>query len=160
MRCNNRPLLILVVLVQLLSLTVRGSSLWAGDLPPRDSLDELWDHHMLAGSGNAKYVVIEVKDGQIQKGELPATFPISYARGAPESAGFNAPGITVVQYGEGFWENGGWILKGGLLGIAKEGSSTIELHGKAVIHQLPYFPFPFHRLKPHKTGYEFFSHTS
>jgi hypothetical protein len=37
-----------------------------------------------------------------------------------------------------------------------DGSSILEVYGKAVIRQFPYFPFPFHREIPHETGYEFF----
>ena len=40
--------------------------------------------------------------------------------------------------------------------MAREGDSTVELYGKAVERQHPYFPFPFHRDPPRDTGYEFF----
>lgn len=137
-------------------LLLGASILEAGELPDREPLDVLWEQSMLEGKPNTT-IAIQIEDGQTSKSELPVKkVDLEYGRGAPESAGYMSPGITVVQYGEGFWENGGWILKGGLLGIAKEGSSTIELHGKAIVHRFPYFPFPFHRTKPHETGYEFF----
>lgn len=136
-------------------LLLGASILEAGELPNREPLDILWEQSMLEGKPNTT-IAIQIEDGKTRKSELPIKEMPEYWNGSPESAGFGSPGITAVQYGEGFWENGGWVLKGGLLGRAKEGSSTIELHGKAVIHQLPYFPFPFHRNKPHKTGYEFF----
>ncbi len=148
-----RASLTVLLLAQLL---LGASTLEAGELPNREPLDVLWEQSMLEGKPNTT-IGIQIKNGQILKSELPVKkTDLRYGRGAPESAGFMSPGITVVQYGEGFWENGGWQLIGGLLGRAKEGSSTIELYGKAVIHRLPYFPFPFHRTKPHETSYEFF----
>ena len=143
--------------VLLLSQLLLGASiLEAGELPKLEPLDVLWEQHMLEGELNTT-IAIQIEDGQIRKSELPVKkVDLEYGRGAPESAGFMSPGITVVQYGEGFWENGGWELVGGLLGRARKGASTIELHGKAIVHRFPYFPFPFHRTKPHETGYEFF----
>jgi hypothetical protein len=142
-----------LVLISATMLGVTNSR--AGELPPREPLDALWEQHMLEGKINTA-VAIQLKDGQVFKSEFPAKRPIEYSRGMPESAGFGTSGITVMQLGEGFWGNGGWVLEGGLLGIASDGLSTIELHGKAVVHRQPYFPFPFHRWIPHDTGYDFF----
>ena len=46
------------------------------------------------------------------------------------------------------------VIRGGLLGLAREGDSTIELYGKAVERQHSYFQF--HRDPPRETTYEFF----
>lgn len=127
----------------------------AGELPAREPLDALWEQSMLEGKPNTA-IAISIEDGQTHKSEFSRKEGPEPWRESPELAGFGALGVTAVQYGEGFWGNGGWVLTGGLLGRTKEGSSMIELYGKAVIHVLPYFPFPFHRDKPHETGYEFF----
>jgi hypothetical protein len=131
------------------------STIHAGELPSREPLDALWEQHMLEGKID-RSVAIQIKDGVVIKSELPAKEPIEYSRGAPESAGLGSPGVSVMQLGEGFWGNGGWVLKGGVLGMASSGNSKLELHGKAIVHRQPYFPFPPHRTTPHQTGYDFF----
>lgn len=140
----------------LISTSILGvANLGAGELPPREPLDTLWEQHMLEGKINTA-VAIQLKDGKVLKSEIPAKESIEYSRGVPESAGLGIPGVSVMQLGEGFWGNGGWVLEGGLLGIAIDGGATFELHGKAIVHRYPYFPFPFHRTIPHDTGYDFF----
>ncbi|MBX3318418.1 MAG: hypothetical protein KF890_00925 [Nitrospira sp.] len=142
--------------LSLAQMLLGASILEAGELPNREPLDVLWEQSMLEGKPNTN-IAIQIEDGQTRKSEFSIKERPESWRRSPEGAGFKSQGITAVQYGEGFWENGGWELVGGLLGRAKEGSSTIELYGKAVIHRLPYFPFPFlHRDKPRETGYEFF----
>lgn len=141
--------------ILVLEVVLSGASVWAGELPARGPLDILWEQQMLDGKSNTA-VAIELVEGKIVRSELPAKESIEYSRGTPESAGLGSPGVSVMQLGEGFWGNGGWVLKGGLLGIATDGPSAFELHGKAVVHRQSYFPFPFHRTIPHDTGYDFF----
>jgi hypothetical protein len=141
--------------ILVLEVVLFGTNVWAGELPARGPLDTLWEQQMLESKSNT-VVAIELKEGKIVRLELPAKESVEYSRGMPESTGFGSPGVSIMQLGEGFWGNGGWVLKGGLLGIATDGPSAFELHGKAVVHRQPYFPFPFHRTIPHDTGYEFF----
>lgn len=144
-------LIVLVLLFPILGISV----VEAGELPAREPLDALWEQSMLEGKPNTA-IAISIENGQTYKSEFSEKEGPEPWRKSPELARFGARGVAAVQYGEGFWGNGGWVLEGGLLGRTKEGSSTIELYGKAVIHVLPYFPFPFHRDIPHETGYEFF----
>jgi len=124
----------------------------SGEPPLRARLDALWEQYMLTGES----VAIEVRNSQVDVAERRPIQSFEVGRGQPEHATLLSHGISVVGLGEGFWRNGGWILKGGLLGRASDGSSTLELYGKAVVRRYPYFPFPFHRAIPHETGYEFF----
>lgn len=64
-------------------------------------------------------------------------------------ASLGSRAISVMKLGEGLWGNGGWILRGGLLGLAREGDSMVELYGKAI-------ELPFHRDPLRATSYEFF----
>ena len=107
---------------------------------------------MLAG----KSVAIAIENPQSRVSEHQSTRSFEYARAKPETAGWTNRGITIMRLGEGFWRNGGWLLEGGLLAQAVDGSSTFELYGKAVVRRFPFVPFPFHRERPHETGYEFF----
>jgi len=81
--------------------------------------------------------------------------PYTDADGRPEDAVLTNHGISVMRLGGGFWRNGGWELKGGLLSYALVGTSRLELYGKANVRVLSHFPFP-HRDEPHETSYEFF----
>jgi len=123
-----------------------------GDAPSRAHLDALWRQHMLAGT----HIAAEFRNGEISTSDFVPTKPFESAHGSPERAESTRSGILVVEYGHGFWRNGGWVLKGGLLRRAGEGASEFQLYGKAVIREFSYFPFPFHRAAPHETGYEFF----
>lgn len=127
----------------------------AGELLAREPLDALWEQSMGEGDVNTS-VHIEIRDGIFHKSVRPAKEPSGPGPRRPAHVGYENRNITVLQYGEGFWGNGGWVLDGGLVGRAKEGASTIELYGKAIRHRFPYFPFPFHRLEPHETSFEFF----
>ena len=106
--------------------------------------------------GRLSKIAIAVRDAGVDVSEGAATDSLDYARGHPESAAHASYGISVMRLGEGFWGNGGWVIKGGLLGRVSHESAIVELYGKAVVRQFAYFPFPFHREIPHETGYEFF----
>jgi hypothetical protein len=129
----------------------------AGELPAREPLDALWKQHMLEGDAHTS-VHIEINGGIFHKSERAAKEPSGSWKGGRWNMFFNeSRNITVAQYGEGFWGKGGWVLEGGLVGRAKEGSSTIELYGKAVEHKLPYIQFLIDRNIPHESGgYEFY----
>jgi hypothetical protein len=124
----------------------------ASDPLSREPLDVLWMQKMTEG----KSAVVQIDDSRtsVSEGRSPLSF--ESARGRPEEAALSDHRISVMRLGEGFWRNGGWVLKGGLLARAGDGPSTIELYGKAVVHRQSYFAFPFHRDPPHDTGYEFF----
>jgi hypothetical protein len=66
-------------------------------------------------------------------------------------------GINVQKRGEGFWGNGGWSLRGGLLDEVSVGPSLIQLYAEIVEHHHSHFivPFLFHRDHPIDTGYQF-----
>lgn len=131
----------------------------AGELLAREPLDALWEQNMLENmlDGDTHTSVhMEIRRGVFHKSERPAKEPSGYWARKPWNDPYETRDITVAQYGEGFWGNGGWLLNGGLVGRAKEGASTIELYGKAIVHRFPYFPFPFPRHIPHETGFEFF----
>src|SRR2546428_11900604 len=123
-----------------------------GDAPSRAHLDALWRQHMLAGT----HIAAEFRNGEISTSDFVPTKPFESAHGSPERANSTRNGILVVEYGHGFWRNGGWVLTGGLLRRAGDGASEFQLYGKAVVRRFSYFPFPFHRAIPHETGYEFF----
>jgi hypothetical protein len=146
-------IIVFVLLFPILGL----SAVEAGELPAREPLDVLWEHNMLEGDANTS-VHIEIRGEIFHKSERPAKEPSGSWKGGPWNTLFNeSRNITVAQYGEGFWGNGGWVLEGGLVGRAKAGSSTIELYGKAVVHQLPYTQFLIDRDTPRESGgYEFY----
>ena len=148
-------MLIRIIVLVLICPILGIAAVEAGELPAREPLDALWEQHMREGDAHTS-VHIAIIDGRFHKSERAAEELLSPWPRTPEAAESYSRGIMVVQYGEGFLGNGGWVLTGGLLGRAKEGSTIIELYGKAVMHQLPYFPFPFHRLTPDETGFEFF----
>ena len=51
--------------------------------------------------------------------------------------------IFVMKLGEGFFGNGGWVLRGGLLNRITTGPDTImEFYVKVIVRRFPYFPFP------------------
>lgn len=145
-------IIVLVLIFPILGI----SAVEAGELPAREPLDALWEKYLLERDANTA-VAIQIRDGQVHKSERPAKEQSGPWPRTPEAAYFYSIGVSVVQFGEGFWGNGGWILEGGLLGRAKEGSTTIELYGKAVVHQLPYTQFLFDRIIPRESGgYEFY----
>ena len=146
-------IIILVLLFPILGM----STVEAGELPAREPLDVLWEQSMLEGDANTS-VQIEIRGGIFHKSVGPAKEPSGFWRGGRWNTVFNeSRNIMVAQYGEGFWGNGGWVLQGGLVGRVTEGSSTIELYGKAVEHQLPYTQFLIDRDTPHESGgYEFY----
>lgn len=145
------------IIVLLLIFPILGiSAVEAGELPAREPLDALWKQNMLEGDANTS-VHIEIRGGIFHKSERPAKEQSGPWPRRPEAANFFSRGIVVAQYGEGFWGNGGWFLEGGLLGRVKKGSATIELYGKAVVHQLPYTQFLIDRSIPRESGgYEFY----
>lgn len=146
-------IIVLVLLFPILGM----STVEAGELPAREPLDALWKQNMLEGDAHTS-VHIEIRGGIFHKSERAAKEPSGSWKGGRWNTLFNeSRNITVAQYGEGFWGKGGWVLEGGLVGRAKEGSSTIELYGKAVVHQLPYTQFLIDRDIPYESGgYEFY----
>lgn len=126
----------------------------AGEPPPREPLDALWEHHLLEGKSSS--VAVEVKDSKVSTSETSPPKMTGLKTGMTALLFLAPHGIIVRQLGDGFWGNGGWILQGGLLDQVNDGPSIIQLYVKEVQHQHPYFPFPFHREIPHETGYEFF----
>lgn len=124
----------------------------------RAALDAIWQRYMLEGTA----ATVTVHDSDIAAAQRPplpdeAVQSRAFEIGiTPEHAALAGHGITVTRLGEGFWGNGGWILKGGLLGRADHGASVIELYGKAVVRQHAHLPLPLHRPVPHDSGYEFF----
>lgn len=118
----------------------------------RAPLDTVWNERMLDGAS----VIMAFRNSRIDMSNNESRMSFTSADGKPESAARTNMGIAVMRLGEGVWGNGGWILEGGLLAKVLDGISQIELYGKAVVRQLPYFPLPFHRAVPHETGYEFF----
>lgn len=142
-------------LLMLFALSAPGPG--SAEPPPRPPLDVLWHEHMLMGSAATIYV-----DESGQRTVSIPRRPFDEQRGetqSVESATGTTYGIQVARLDERFllWRNGGWVLQGGLLALATEQSSTIELYGKAAIRQPPYVPGgPFPRDPPRTTGYEFF----
>ncbi len=147
MRLIGLAVVIAASLTILLLVTLSSGSRASG----REPVDALWEQYMLAGSA----VAAEIKDTEIVVVERSSTDPFTSAHGKPEWAVFTRHGISVMKLGEGIFRNGGWVIVGGLLGLASEGASTFELYGKAVERQFSYFPFPFHRDPPRETSYEF-----
>jgi hypothetical protein len=150
-------MLIRIIVHVLIVLILGISAVEAGELPAREPLDALWKEYMLKGDANTS-VHIEIRDGLAHKSERPAKEPSGSWKGGYLNWLFNeSRDITVAQYGEGFWGNGGWFLSGGLVGRAKAGSSTLELYGKAIVHKLPYTQFLIDRNIPRESGgYEFY----
>lgn len=150
-------MLIRIIVIMLIFPILGISAVEAGELPAREPLDALWKEYMLEGDANTS-VHIEIRNGLAHKSERPAKEPSGSWTGGYLNWLFNkSRDITVAQYGEGFWGNGGWFLSGGLVGRAKAGSSTIELYGKAVEHTLPYTQFLIDRNIPRESGgYEFY----
>lgn len=130
------------------------SAVARGEPPPRAPLDALWERYMF--EGRLSSIAVMVRDSRLDVSETAPTESFEFTRGSPESAAFSSYGITVMKLGEGFWGNGGWVVKGGLLGRTSDESVIVELYGKAVVRRFSYFPFPFHRNTPQETGYEFF----
>lgn len=146
------------IIVHVLIVLILGlSTVEAGELPAREPLDALWKEYMLEGDAHTS-VHIEIRNGLAHKSEEPAKEPTGSWRGGYLNWLFDeSRDIIVAQYGEGFWGNGGWFLSGGLVGRAKDGSSTIELYGKAIVHKLPYTQFLIDRNIPRESGgYEFY----
>src|SRR2546425_6475310 len=123
-----------------------------GDAPSRAHLDALWRQHMLAGT----HIAAEFRNGEISTSDFVPTKPFESAHGSPERAESTRSGILVVEYGHGFWRNGGGGVEGGVRRGAAGGARPIHVYREAVIREFSYFPFPFHRATPHETGYEFF----
>ena len=145
-------IIVLVLIFPILGL----SAVEAGELAAREPLDVLWEQNMLEGDANTS-VHIEIRGEIFHKSERPAKEPSGPWPRRPADVGYENRGIVVAQYGEGFWGNGGWFLEGGLLGRVKKGSATIELYGKAIVHQLPYTQFLIDRSIPRESGgYEFY----
>jgi hypothetical protein len=119
---------------------------------PRESLDAIWDEHMLAGS--SVRVFFEASGPQIR---TPANlgFPES-PNELVELASLNRRGIEIQWLREGFWRNGGWVVRGGQLVSVPIGGEVLELYGKATTRRAPYFPFRLDPWLPDSTDYEFF----
>jgi hypothetical protein len=83
------------------------------------------------------------------------------AKGDPSSAVLTKYGISVRGPDEtrmlGLWRKGGWGLTGGLLARFSARTELVDLYGKEVLWEAPYFPLPFHRAPPERHfSYEFF----
>src|SRR2546427_1500288 len=123
-----------------------------GDAPSRAHLDALWRQHMLAGT----HIAAEFRNGEISTSDFVPTKPFESAHGSPERAESTRSGILVVEYGHGFWRNGGGGVEGGGPRRAGEGASAFPLYGKAVFPEFLFFPLPFPPATPHQNGYQFF----
>jgi hypothetical protein len=141
LRC---PLFATVQLTLLLSVV---SPATGGDAQP-DDLDRIWNEHMI--EGKAALIILDKSSEATQELGTISRLPDGRLKASHVST------IVVRRVGKGIWTNGGWILRGGLAGEVQLGSVTFELFGKEVIRRIPYFPFPFHRDPPHKSGCEFF----
>ena len=119
--------------------------------PSRSELDAVWRENMLTGTRT----IMAFDNSRIDVASDPPAEPYTYAGGRPENAVWTNHGISVMRRGEGFWGNGGWVLKGGLLSYALAGTARLELYGKANVRIFPHFRF-LHRDEPHETSYEFF----
>ena len=126
----------------------------AAEPPPRAPLDALWKQYMLEGT----YVVSKIEGEQITSVEVKpeSAEPRDNQRLQLIYSPVLSHPISIMKLGEGLFRNGGWVLDGGLLSRARDGPSTYDLYGKAVVRQYSYFPFPPHRDTPQEIGYEFF----
>src|SRR2546422_7849397 len=118
-----------------------------GDAPSRAHLDALWRQHMLAGT----HIAAEFRNGEISTSDFVPTKPFESAHGSPERAESTRSGILVVEYGHGFWRNGGGGVRGGVPRRAGGGGSRFQLYGKGVFREFLYFPSPFHPAARHAT---------
>jgi len=95
---------------------------------PRASLDELWESHMLAGTGASYY------DGV--RSENPRTGSFAIANGSPDSVWPTHQGIRVQDFREtalgGLLRKGGWRIEGGPLDRFALGAFSVDLYGKSV----------------------------
>jgi hypothetical protein len=119
---------------------------------PREALDAIWDEHMLTGS--SVRVFWEASGPQIR---TPANlgFPVR-PDDLVETAAWNRRGIEIQWLREGFWRNGGWVVRGGLLDSVPIDGKVLELYGKATSRRASYFPFRLDPWLPDSTDYEFF----
>lgn len=101
------------------------SAVEAGELPAREPLDALWEQYMLERDTNMT-VSIEIRNGLVDKSVWPAKEPSGFWAGRPWDVLFESRNIKVMQLGEGFWGNGGWLLKGGSLGEPKRGHRPLS----------------------------------
>ena len=122
----------------------------------RNELERQWDELMLTGT-HVGYI-----DGE-RRPASPVAVPIADSHGMPELTSFTQHGIFVKDLRErrwGLWVRGGWILKGGLLGRIDLGLSGIELYGKKVSRQEPFFilsvPFILHKDLDQLVAYNFY----
>lgn len=116
----------------------------------RAPLDQLWEKHMLAGTGGHHI------DGKKDTYVLTASFEL--AKGSPGSADLSTRGIGVVDFRGwellGLLRGGGWELTGGLLGKIELSTSILELYGKRVWQFYPGLVDNY--FKKRETTYEFF----
>jgi hypothetical protein len=127
------------------------STVALGEPPARAPLDTLWEQHMLEG----KFVVMSLEDSGVNAIEVQ---PKSIDPSEPDRiyGSLMSHRISVMKLDEGFFNNGGWVLRGGLHSRISTGESKIELYVKEVVRRFSHFPFPPHRELPQEIGYEFF----
>jgi hypothetical protein len=123
-----------------------------GKPPPSTSIHMLWEKHMLEGT----FVVMTLEDSGSRIAERHPPESTDPKEDEPTFPSSMSHPISIQKLGEGLFGNGGWVLAGGLLRRVRDGSSMLELYGKKVVRQFPYFPFPPHRDTPQEVGYEFF----
>jgi|GraSoiStandDraft_55_1057291.scaffolds.fasta_scaffold43838_1 hypothetical protein len=99
-------------------------------------------------------VAAKIKDTEIEVVQISSRCPIHVCPRKTRRRCLDSPRDIGDELGEGIFRNGGWVIVGGLLGLASEGSSTFELYGKAMERRFPYFGFPFDRDPLHETSYE------
>jgi len=147
---NDRVGVIFICGLALLALAL--ASACGGEAPPREPLDAIWEEYMQKGI----FVIMSFDEGKPDISiEKPPVSVDPKAEEVTYSTLMTHP-ILVMRLGDGFFRNGGWVLRGGLLRRISDGTSTIELYGKEVIRRFPYFHFPFHRDVPQESGYEIF----
>ncbi len=124
----------------------------SAEVVTRASLDAIWDEHMLAGSSVRFFW--EASGPQMR---TPANlgFPVT-PNTLVEAASLNRRGIEIQWLREGFWRNGGWVVRGGLLDSVQMGDAILELYGKSTTRRAPYFPVRLDPWLPETTEYEFF----
>jgi hypothetical protein len=63
-------------------------------------------------------VAAKIKDAEIEVVQISSRYPFTSAHGKPEWAVWTRHGISAMKLGEGIFRNGGWVIVGGLVGMA------------------------------------------
>ena len=153
MLSNDRALDALRVGIVFAVLCLPSATVFAASEIPRAPLDELWESHMLAGTG-AIY-----DDGS--RSEAPPHGSFEVAKGSPDAVWPTRQGIRVQDFREvalgGLLRKGGWRIEGGLLDRIEVGTVAVDLYGKSVWRVSPsLLSFGMSPPRSAQHSYEFF----